>query len=203
MYILAFVLVIIAGLGNMVADYLLYSGKDAANPNQTKQEIALVTPEKDIVNSALLSLVSIMFWLVPSYFLTLVNTIFGKMAFFSLAMYVVSLVGFHIMVCYTVLVYKYKPEKETFLGKYIPYYAMISIITASIYTGSMIILGLKGVLVMRVWHYLSLPLFSVIIFQFILSKVLKKINHYDSVAGSISIIISLLSLIHIMWINQV
>ncbi len=202
MYSLVFMIIIFAGLGNMVADYLLYSGKDATKLNQTKQEIALATPEKNIVNSALLSLVSIMFWLVPSYFLTQIDSIFGKVAFVSLGMYIVSLVGFHVMVCYTVLAYKYKPEKEVFLGKYVSYYAMISIITVSVYTGAMIILGLKGILVMRLWHYATLPLFLVTIFQIILSKLLKKINHYNSVAGTISIVISLLSLTHIMLINH-
>ncbi len=203
MYTLAFIVLILAGFGNMVADYLLYSGKETANSNQTKQEIAMATPEKNIVNSALLSVVSLMFWLTPSYFLAQVDSIFGKIAFFSLAMYIVSLVGFHVMVCYTVLAYKYKPEKEVFLGKYIAYYAVISIIVVSVYTGAMLFLGLKGILVMRLWHYLSLPLFSVMFFQLILSKILKRIQHYDSIAGSISIVISLLSLTHVMLINHI
>ncbi len=85
MYTLAFIVLIFAGFGNMVADYLLYSGKEVANPNQTKQEIALATP-----------------------------------------------------------------EKEEFLG-----------------------------------------------------KVLKRIHHYDSIAGSVSIVVSLLSLTHIMLINHI
>ncbi len=201
MYNLFFIIVLVAGFGNMVADYLLYSGKDATNPNQTKQEIALATPEKNIVNSALLSLISIMFWTVPSYFLAHIDSIFGKIAFLSLVMYIVSLVGFHVMVCYTVLVFKYKPEKELFLSKYLSYYAIISIITVSVYTVAMIILGLKGILVMRLWHYFTLPFFSVLIFQLILSKLLNRIHHYDSIAGSVSIVISLLSLVHIMSIN--
>ncbi len=203
MYVFAFIIVAIAGFGNMVADYLLYSGKDPTNPNQTKQEIALATPEKDITNSALLSLVSIVFWSMPSYFLAQVDSVFGKIAFFSLVMYIVSLVGFHVMVCYTVLVFKYRSEKEVFLGKYIPYYSIISIITVSIYTSAMVILGLTGELVMHLWHYFTLPVFSVIIFQFILGKLLKKIHHYDSISGSISVVISLLSLIHIMLINHI
>ncbi len=155
MYTFAFITVSIFGFANMLADYLLYSGKDSTKQNQTKQEIALSTPDKDIINSALLSLISIMFWLIPSYFLAQINSIFSKIAFFSLLMYIVSLVGFHVMVCYTVLLFKYNPKKEDFLSKYISYYALISIVTSSVYTVAMITLGLKGILIMQVWHYLN------------------------------------------------
>lgn len=56
---------------------------------------------------------------------------------------------------------------------------------------------------MNIFQYISLPFFSFIIFQLMLGKILKKIPHFSSVAGTLGMIISLIGTISIMTGNNI
>ncbi len=201
---LSVAIIIISGITNMIADVLLVSGRDYSKKDQTKEERAQNTPNKHIELSGILGLISIIFWTAPLYYLSkLTTTIGGTVAMISFAIFIITLATFHAVCAYSILCYKYNNDAKELVTKTIKSYGMVSIIFSSIYTFSMIYLSLNGILKMNILHYFTLPLFSMIIVQFILGALLKRIPHFSSVAGTLGMIISLLGTVNIMIINNI
>lgn len=195
------VIILISGLVNMIADILLVSGKDFQNKHQTKEQQIEQTPAKHILLSSLIGLIAISFWITPIYFLSKIPTPAGTVAFISFSMYIVSLAVFHVMVSYSSLCYKQNKALLPSLSSYMKGYGLVSVLLSGLYSGSMIYLSLKGTLIFWPIHYLTLPLFSMVIIQFLLGRLLKRVPHFSSVAGTLSMIVSFLSTLHIMAIN--
>jgi hypothetical protein len=196
-------LIVVSGLTNMIADLFLVSGKDRKIKNQSNLDSAEKTPVNHLFISGILGLISISFWVVPVYYLSKLPTVVGLIALFSFSMYIVAVAAFHVVASFCILILKFNHDKEAFLSKIIKTYGSVCILFSLIYTAAMMILSFSGSLNMQVWHYPTLPLFSMILIQFILGNVLKRIPYFSSVAGTLSMMISFLSTIHIMLINNI
>ncbi|MGO1369972.1 hypothetical protein [Senegalia sp. (in: firmicutes)] len=203
MDIIIITIIIISGISNMIADILLYSGKDHKNKNQTKEERVMRTPDKNIIISGILGLISVSFWILPNYYLSKINTSIGFITMTSFGIFIVSLATFHVVCCFIMIFYKWNNDMIERLLKLMNSYRLVCVFYAGIYTLSMIYLSIDEVLKMNIFQYISLPFFSFIIFQLMLGKILKKIPHFSSVAGTLGMIISLIGTISIMTGNNI
>ncbi len=196
-------IIIVSGISNMIADILLVSGKDYSKKNQSREDRVKNTPTNHIIISGILGLVSIAFWTVPIYYLAKIQTIGGTVAMFSFAAYISTLTAFHVACSYSTLCYKLNGEGESvLLKKILKWHGLISVVWSGIYTFTMIYLSFD-ILKLGVLHYVTLPLFSMIIIQFILGKLLNKIPHFSSIAGTLGMVISFLGTISIMIENNI
>ena len=193
---------VLSGISNIVADLLLVSGGDFKR-KQSKADQARETPTNHLVISGVLGLISISFWMVPLYYLSALPDTAGLVAMLSFAIYIATLTTFHAVCSFVIISFKLKEDSFAYLGGTMRYYGALCIFWSSLYTGAIIYLSVSGVLAMEIFHYLTLPLFSMIIIQLILGSLLKKIPHFTSIAGSLSMIISLLSTVHLMISNNI
>ena len=196
------IILILSGISNIVADLFLVSGGDFKR-KESKADQARQTPMNHLVISGVLGLISISFWMVPVYYLSALPGIAGFVALLSFGITIATLTTYHAVCSFVIISFKLKEESFADLGKTMKYYGALCIIWSSVYTGCIIYLSVIGFLKMGLFHYLTLPLFSMIIVQFMVGSLLRKIPHFSSIAGSLAMIISLLSTVHIMIINNI
>lgn len=190
------ILLIVSGISNMIADVLLVSGK-THKKNQTKFESVQNTPMKHIQISGILGMISIMFWVLPLYYLKTLDTFAGLLAMISFVMYIMSIQTFHVVCAYVMTCYKLNDVAATLSSKSVKIYGLVCIVLSLIYTGSMIYLSWTNIIVMNGLQIALLPIFTMIFFQVVLMKALNKIPHYASVAGTLGMIVSLLGTVSV------
>ncbi len=196
MLIMLIVLIVISCLINMFADYLLVSGKK----NDDKMETIKNTPDDHIIMSGMLGFVALTFWMGVIYFLSYIDGNIGQIAMLNWVVYITAITVFHVICSYTFLLAKHSSMTESELTRIFSFYMVMCILTSMAYTGTMMYLGLSGLLKMNIFHYLTLPFFSTIIFQFGLGKIIK-LKHFSSISGTLSMLISMLSTIHVISVN--
>lgn len=190
------IIIIVTGLSNMIADIFLVSGKNHKD-DQTRYDQITETPYQHLHISGVLGLLSIAFWVTPLYYLKDLSTAVGILSMFSFVMYIMSIQTFHVACSYVMICYKLNGKPFDDVGKVLKIYGAICILFSLIYTGSMIYLSVTGVISMSILQYITLPVFSMIIFQVVLRGILKKIPHYTSVAGTLGMMVSLLGTVSI------
>ncbi len=200
MAIIIIVLIVISSLTNMVADVFLVSGKDHTIKNQPPTEIAKNTPDNHLHISGMLGLVSLSFWMGVLYFLSYLKGTGGMLAMLFYAAYIGCIMVFHVFCSNVFLLVKHSQIEEKKLESVFKFYMLMCVITSLLYTVTMFYLGLSGTLKMNIIHYLTLPFSSTVIVQFILGKIIK-IKHFESIAGTFSMLVAMLSTIHIMVSN--
>ncbi len=147
-----------------------------------------------------MGMISLIMWMSVLYFLSYIEGDIGRIAMFTYAAYIASIMVFHVICSFIFLLAKHTNISKKELTNTFNFYMIMCIVTSLAYTSVMIYLGLNGILNMSVIHYLTLPFLSTIIFQFGLGRLIK-IKHFDSVVGTLSMLISMLSIIHIMVVN--
>ena len=182
------IIIIVTGLSNMIADIFLVSGKNHKD-DQTRYDQIAETPYQHLHISGVLGLLSIAFWVT--------STVVGILSIFSFVMYIMSIQTFHVACSYVMICYKLNGKPFDDVGKVLKIYGAICILFSLIYTGSMIYLSVTGIISMSILQYITLPVFSMIIFQVVLRGILKKIPHYTSVAGTLGMMVSLLGTVSI------
>lgn len=193
-------IIVLSCLSNMVADLFLSSGRDYRQQQTTLEQIRK-TPEKNLLISAILGLVSLGFWQTPLYFLQHLTGTFGGVAMVSFAVFIGSIMAFHPICCMCLHLVKADEAKEKIAMQYIKYSGWICFLPMSVFTVTMIVMGVSGELAMQWYHYLGLPLFAVIIIQFGLGRLLKKVPYFSGISGTLSMMISLLLLVHLLHSN--
>lgn len=193
-------LVVVASLTNMVADVFLVSGKDRDKVNQSPIEVARNTPDQHLNLSGMIGIISLALWMSVLYFLSYMKGDAGRFAMVFYAMYIGAIMVFHVICSYIFLLVKHSDMTEQKLTKLFKFYMSICIVTSLAYSGWMAYLGLSGALNMSVFHYLTLPFASTVIFQFGIGKLIR-ISHFESIAGTLSMLIAMLSTIHLMMTN--
>ncbi len=194
------ILIVLSSLINMIADILLVSGKDNKIKNQEVMDIINKTPNKNIYLSGMIGVFSLAVWMSLLYFLSYLKGRVGLFVIISYAMFIGSIMVFHVS-CSTIFLFaKNSLVNHKRLKKLLMFYAIPTIIFSLMYTGGMIYLGLTEVLRMNMIHYITLPIFSTIIIQIILGNIIP-IKHFDSISGTLSMLISMLSTIHIIVTN--
>lgn len=185
----------------MFADILLSSGRDYTDPQQTTLARVRNTPERNLIISALLGVFCIAFWQTPLIFLQDLQGVWGNLANVSFAMYIGSVMVFHGVVCVAIHLFKVNEAKEKTASQYLKFCGGVCIIFALIYSLSMMRLGMTGAISMHWYHYLGLPLFTMIIMQFILGSLLTRVRYYSAIAGTLGMMTSLLLTVHLMTIQ--
>lgn len=201
MYTIIGVIVLVSSLVNMFADILLVSGKDYQNKAQTKEERAFNTPDRHLVNSGFIGFVAIMFWTTPGILLAQLPTIAGKLAFITYVMFSVSLAVFHVMVAYSTLCSKHNVQLLSMIKRFVLAYGVVAIVLSAVFSFAIIYLAVTAKLVLYPIHFILLPLFSMIIIQFILGRLLREVPYYSAIAGTLGMLVSMLNIVHFMTIN--
>ncbi len=201
MNIIVITVIIVTGITNIVADLFLSSGKDYSDKNETPIDAIRKTPEKNFFTSAILGMISILCWEFPLYYVSKIPGNPGIIASISFSMLIGCIAVFHVVCCLVMTVYKFDESKEQIMKKYIFVFGPACSLAALVYTVTMIYLGATGGLTMYWYHYLTLPLPSTIVIQFVLSKILSRVPYYSSISGTISMIVALLSTVNVMIIS--
>ncbi len=201
MKIIILTVIIVTGITNIIADLLFSSGKDYSNKDEKPLEAIRRTPEKHFFISAIMGMISILCWEFPLYYISKIPGNPGIIASISFAMLIGSIAVFHVVCCLSMTVYKFDESKEYLMKKHLFAFGPACVAISLVYTITMIYLGATGGLTMYWYHYLTLPLPSNIIIQFVLSKILSRVPYYSSISGTISMIVALLSTVNVMIIS--
>ncbi len=193
-----FIIVLIVGssLLNMYADILLVSGKDFRVKNENPVDIVKRTPDKHLFKSGMIGAVCISMWMSMLYFFTNVKGMVGTFTMIAFAMFIGSIMVFHVICSKIFLMSKHTDISEKQLYKVMKFYAGICVVTSVVFTTLMIYLGASGIINMNWYHYIALPIFATTIIQFGLPKIIT-IKHFDSISGTLSMLISMLFIISI------
>ncbi len=194
------ILIVIACFTNMAADIFLVSGKDHNKVNQPPIEVARNTPDHHLNLSGMIGIISLALWMSVLYFLSYLKGDAGRFAMIFYAIYIGAIMVFHVICSYTFLLVKHSDMTEQQLTKLFKFYMSICVVTSLAYSAWLAYLGLSGVLKMSILHYLTLPFMSTVLVQFGLGKVIR-IKHFDSIAGTFSMLVAMLSTISIMMTN--
>ncbi len=194
------IVIVVSAFINMYADIILVSGKDASIKNQDELDIISKTPEKNIIRSGQIGVFALSMWMGVLYFLSFIDGNMGILAMLSFAMYIGSIMVFHVACSHIFIMAKNTDMERKYLEKMLFFYMIPCIIFSLLYTGIMAYLGFSGVLKMHLSYYITLPFASTVLFQFGLSKVIK-IKHFDSIAGTVSMLIAMLGTIGIIASN--
>ncbi len=198
---LIIIIVVISAIINMIADILLQSGRDYSNLKQSNLEVIRATKEQHLFVSAIMGVLAISCWQAPLYLLMKVPLLSGKILFFSFLLMINSISVFHVACCMAFHIYKVNEEKEKIATKYLSVFGSCIFLFGLIYTGTMIYLGYNGVLKLNVFHYLTLPLPSVILIQFTLGRILKRLPYFSPVSGTLSMLVSIIATVNILKTN--
>ncbi len=202
MQTILYALIVISSLSNMVADILLSAGQDYRNPQQTTLDKVRNTPEKNLLISAVLGFLSIACWQAVLLALQDLSGVVGSIAKVSFAIYIATIMVFHVVCCLAIHLCKVNESKEKIATKYLIFFGVLCFVFSLLYSVAMIVLSVRGELQMAWYHYLGLPFFSVMIIQFIAGRILAKVPYYSSISGTLSMMLSLLLTVHLMAKNS-
>ncbi len=201
MMVVIFFIIVVSGLTNMIADVLLQSGRLYSDGQQSDMDVVLATKESHLFISAVLGAVSISCWQAPLFLLMKVGGTIGTLLQLSFLFMISCITVFHVVCCMGFHLYKANQEKEKAATQYLQVFGPLTFIPGLVYTVAMIYAGLTGTLHLEWFHYATLPILSIIVIRFIMGKMLKRVPYFAPVSGTLSMIVSLLSLLHIMAIN--
>lgn len=197
------VIIIVTGISNMAADLFLSSGRDYSDKNQSILGRAQNTPDRHFFISAVLGLSSLLFWQTPVYFLAKLPGTAGAVAAVSFAMSIGAIAVFHVVCSLAIMFYKHNEDKEKTLKLYISVFSAFCIVFTLLYSIVMIYMGTTGRLTMRWYHYITLPFCSVAIIQFVIGKLLKRVPYLETVSGTLSMVVALLSTLNVLAVNGI
>ncbi len=195
-------IIIVSSITTIIADLLLTSGRYVTKEKQTDLEIIKNTKYKNLVISAILGSVSILFWMSILYYLMQLKGTIGFFTSLTFAMYIGSIAVFHSVVAFAYYIVKKDENDFKHLGKIMSYFVMACVITSVAFTSLMLVLAINGTLKLSILNYLTLPFFSTILIQFILGSIMNKFTRwFKPISGTLSMLVSFLSLINIMINN--
>ncbi len=196
------ILIVISAFINMIADIYLVSGKESGMRKKDMFSIIEKTPVKHINLSGMIGVFALSFWMLVLYFLSFIEGTMGTIALVSFAMYIGSIMVFHVACSHLFLLVKRSDMDNDYLKKILVFYMIPCVIFSLLYTGVMIYLGLSGVLKMNILYYLTLPFCSTCIFQFGLGNIgIIKWKHFESIIGTLSMLLAMLGTIGIIVSN--
>ncbi len=190
-------IVLIASIANMIADIFLVSGKNHRIKKQSRIDIIKNTPDKHLFLSVFIGSVSISLWLTVLYYLAKLEYTIGSITMLIFTMYIAFVMLYHSMCSFAFYVVKYDESKYDQAKKLLVFFMIITSILSLSYTLLMIYLWRIEVIEMNIYQLLTLPFFSMIIIQFGLGKLFNKIPHFSSIAGTLGMLVALLSTISI------
>lgn len=187
---------------NAYTDVLMMSG---ARIKHTFDEIVQETPDKHLYASGYIGVFAISQWMLVLYFLSHIKESVGIITMIAYAMYIGSIMMFHIACSYSFLLEKHEKHGIEKFRQKIVIFALPSAVFAAFYTGMMIYLGTSGILKINFFQYLTLPAFSLIFFQLlfgtIVTKGLIRIRLLSDISSTLAMSVSMLSTINIISVN--
>lgn len=193
MNILILTVIIISGITNMIADIFLSSGRK--NSKQTRLDIIKNTPDKHLFISAFLGSISIGAWLVVLVYLAQLPTVLGQLTMISYALFIAFIITFHVSCSYAFYVAKHDETKYDYMKKVLGFFMGMCTLLGAIVTALLIALNVQGIISLNLWQILFLPLFATLIIQMGIGTLLKKVPYFQTIAGTLATVISIISLI--------
>ncbi len=189
--------VVIASISNMIADVFLASGKNHKVEKQSRMDIIKNTPDRHLFLSAYIGSISISLWLLVVYYLVKIPGSIANIAIWTFSVYIAFVMTFHVVCSFVFYIVKYDESKFDIFKKILAFFMIMCTVFSLAYTLSMLYLSQQGTIEMNVLQILTLPFFSMIIIQFGLGNLLNKIPHFSSIAGTLGMLVALLSTISI------
>ncbi len=155
------------------------------------------TPDKHLFLSAYIGSISISLWLSVLYYLAKIPGNAGNIAMWTFAIFIGFIMVFHVVCTFVFYIVKYDESKFETLKKTLAFFMIMCTVFSLAYTLSMLYLSQQGILQINIWQILTLPFFSMIIIQFGLGKLLNRVPHFSTIAGTLGMTVALLSTISI------
>lgn len=180
---IVFTVLMASCLINAIGDVILLWGVRNTNWEPGLEALAQ-TPERFVLFGSLLGLLVIPAWFLICPYLANIDGLAGKIAFMSFATYVAAVFSFH--VCYAFVgvgiqaLDSLQPKFEPLVGIIAGY----SFLAATIFTVAMIFAGLTKAISMSWFHYATLPVFTIILFQMALGNVFKSVPYFQAASGT-------------------
>ncbi len=181
----------------MIADVLLQSGRDYSNPKQSEIELVRATSSKHFLLSAIIGVISITCWQAPLFLIMRLKSSIGTTLQFSYLAMISCITVFHVACCMAFHMAKLNEDKLKEATKYLTILGPLIFIPSLIYTVTMIYAGATGMLNLSWFHYITLPLPAVILIQFGLGRLLKRVPYVAPTAGTLSMLVSIMFTINI------
>ncbi len=189
--------VVLASITNMIADVFLASGKNHKVKKQSRIDIIKNTPDRHLFLSAYIGSVSISLWLIVLYYLVRIPDGKANIVIWTFSIYIAFVMTFHVVCSFIFYIVKYDESKFQTFKKVLAFFMVMCTVFSLAYTMSMLYLAQQGTIQMSILQILTLPFFSMIIIQFGLGNLLSKIPHFSSIAGTLGMLVALVSTISI------
>ena len=182
---LVLIALLVACALNAIGDVILLWGVRETNWQPGIEALAK-TPEPYVVFGSMLGLATIPVWFLIAPYLAQVPGLAGRVAFFSYLTYVAGVFAFHL--CYAFVGVGVQAS-EALKAKFAPLVQAIagySFLAAVVFTVAMIVSGASKSVQAEWYHYATLPLFTIILFQMVLGQVLKGVPYYWAASGTVA-----------------
>ena len=170
---------------NAVGDVFLLWGVRYTNWQPGIEALAK-TPVKYVLFGSLIGMVIIPAWFLILPYLANIGSTAGRIAFMSFAIYVSAVFTFHVSFSFVALGVQASGDLKVKFERIVGLIAGYSFLAAIVFTVSMIFLGVEREISMTWFHYITLPLFTIIGIQMVLGKVLKRLPYYRAVSGTVA-----------------
>ncbi len=197
---LVIIIVVVSNIINCISDYYLSYGKNRNIKDKYFTVMAKNTPDKYLYYSGISGVFAISMWMFLLYYLSYVKGIAGTLLMVTYAIFIGSNMAYHLACSRILLFAKYTNMEEAKIKKQIVLYGLPNLFFATIYSFIMIYLGMSKVLEINIFQYFTLPIFSILIIHAVFGYLIK-IKHFDTISGTIAMLISMLSTISIITNN--
>ena len=197
-------LVVVSALINMHADRLLLAGKLKAGEGLKGADYYLAVGEtnttENLFKSAKLGGAMIACWMTVLMFLLRLPGPLSHLAALFYALFVgFNMLG-HVLTASAFIMMKDRILRKSDIRKLFVFFMALTLVFATAYSGTLAYMGFKGHILMRWYHYLTLPILMVIVSQCFIAKAIKN-KRIKDYAGTLGQLLAMLMTIHLVGLN--
>lgn len=187
MFSLTFVLILLIGACalNAISDILLFWGAQHTGWEVSSDAI-LKTPRRYLLIGSLAGLFILPVWFLPTLYLAQIDGGAGTIATLSYVVYIAAVLFYHVSYSFIgISIQAHHAVAETYetitmgLGIYL-------MLLSLVFTVTIIYLSVQGMLTLQWYHYATLPFPAVLIVQFGLGNLLRRVPWFQIVSGTLS-----------------
>lgn len=195
-------IIITTCITNAYADLLLASGDKRQGEGLSYIDkyfaIAKTNTYSNQIKSGIIGGVSIGSWMLLIYFLLKIDGgIWSTLAILTYAIFCGINMLTHVLTTSIFQIIKSKDAPERELKKYLLFYSIVCTVFGTLFSFIMGYMGVVGILPMRWYHYITLPICTIILVQFVLGTLVKN-DKFEIIAGTLGQCISMLMIINLI-----
>lgn len=183
----ALALLVGSSVVHIVADVLLLRGA-RENAWRTGFGALIKTPRPSLLAGALLGLFTVPVWLLPAVYLINIDGAFGLWAFFSFVGYVAVLLLFHVSYAFVGIGLQVDRNLSGPYRSLLSIIGLWSMVLSAVFTVAIVLAGVGGHLDLAWYHYLSLPSITIVLFQYLLGRLLRSVPYYLATSGTLAML---------------